>query len=142
MTGMTQMLMGHRKVDSANGPINYEQAYIAPGNNLETEVRWQFMTDGSLFKMEGSGNWILWGTWETGTGTPTDYEGRANLVSGVTPTGSSLDTWINIGTSGFYFQILDTSSIDKECAVDYWIRRASSGETVFSGSFSLKINRP
>lgn len=80
------------------------------------------------------------GTWHTGSPTGSDYEIKADLDSGDTPTGSSLSTWLNLGSNQTW-QILSTlpasGFTEKQCSMTITLRVAASKLVVASNTYTL-----
>lgn len=95
-----------------------------------------FMPDGHTRRSRGSivdtsGTWLV-----PGSGAD-QFEIRAVLSSGNTPTGDALNTWLNLGSTRSWG--LSTTGLEKSCELAVEIRQVSDGTVVASGSIDLFV---
>ena len=71
------------------------------------------------------------GTWKTGGGSGSDYDIRYTKTSGTTPTGSSVNTWLNLASTADWILTESTNgNSTKTCSGTLEIRLAASPFTV------------
>lgn len=63
--------------------------------------------------------------WATGTINSADYEIRATKISGTTPTGSPLSTWLSMFSGQSW--TIEATALTRRCVLRIEIRRASNG---------------
>jgi len=92
-------------------------------------------SDGSAYRRLGStaytaisGEWLL-------TGSNSDYEARATLVSGSTPSTGTLDSWLGLGTDRTW-TLTSTSSAQSVLTIE--IRDATTLEVLDSATITLE----
>lgn len=85
-----------------------------------------------------SGQWLLGAPWATTTAD--DYEIRATLISGTTPTGSALGTWLPLGTAVQEWTLSTAAQGPVyTCRLLLEVRVAASGAVQDSGYYDLSV---
>lgn len=80
------------------------------------------------------GSWIA-------LGTPSDYECMATLLSGTSPSGSSVGSWLPLSASREW-SLTQSSSGIKSCSLQVEIRRASTLVVLASEQINLEADHP
>lgn len=72
-------------------------------------------------------------------GTAADYETRATLLSGTSPTGSAVGSWLAL-SSNVEWALLQTTSGSKSASITVDIRLASSGAVLATATIDLEAS--
>lgn len=106
---------------------------VAIGDLDLTHIGYEYVDyqpDGDVASADGNED-----TWATGSFSASDYEIRASKISGITPTGSPLATWIAL-TGGASWQV-DATVLTRRCTLKIEIRRKSDGLLLDSARVSM-----
>lgn len=82
---------------------------------------------------------VILGNWDP-AGDGTNYDIEATLVSGSTPSGSALNTWISLAsTSPVSWSVTNNSGVGNSvsCVLEIHIREHSSGAVIATGQVGL-----
>lgn len=95
--------------------ITNQDVYTSPG-----PASYEVNSDGKVYDQNGTilETWLL-------SGAAADYDVRATLVSGNSPTGASLGTWLNLASSHAWQETASLGSI-KTCTLTIEIRDATT----------------
>lgn len=98
----------------------------------------QFKTDGYVYASTGSTQLAQDYQWLTGAGVSGDYEVYATVTSGVTPTGSAVNTWLSLA-SNVQWDVAASGGQYRQSIMDVQIRMAASPNTVLAGPVSITL---
>lgn len=141
LPGMTAAgLMAGAASASAGNPVTLTNKIVSQTNTdgSAATASFTFRTDRTV-KNQANTN-IL--TWLDATASPSSYQIRATLISGSTPSGASLNTWLGLSTNR-QWTLTDAAGAagSKTCKLTIEIRDAASPNTLrASATFTLKAD--
>ena len=100
-------------------------------------VSYSISTDGTEAGVGGVGGFT--GTWLL-SGSASDYDVQLVLSSGSTPTGASVNTWLNLGT-GRYWELQQTTAGSKTANVVLKIRDATTLTELLSIPATFEVSK-
>lgn len=98
----------------------------------------QFNADGYVYASSGSTQLVQDYLWKTGGGVAGDYEIYVDVVSGITPSGSSTGVWLPLSSTR-QWDVTAALGNYRESKLDVLIRMAASPNTVLAGTVTITV---
>lgn len=128
MSGVLQVLASSGTVKRVQ--LSTSTAYLS-GPTGPVTASYSISSGGTVSGSNVSGySWLL-------VGSASDYEVRATLSSGTTPSSGTLNTWQSLGTTRSWSQTRSLTVGTRECVLLIEIRLASSGDVLASASVTI-----
>jgi hypothetical protein len=113
--------------------VNIDSTVVDPGTAI---ARYELQSDGDIERTVSSTTSDI-GDWITPKINMANYEVRATLNSGDTPSGSALNSWLSLGTTRNWALIESGAGSSSSCSLNVEIRRASDGTVLDSATISM-----
>jgi hypothetical protein len=135
MAAIQQLLFAGEPPDFVELTDRYISDLVFVPDTAFAAVR--FENDGKLYRKQGTNAVEVTGEWATQAVAGADYEVRAVLSSGDTPSGPALNTWHSIGTSREW-SLTRTPIGIRTCVLAIEIRLAATSQVQGAASITLE----
>lgn len=123
----------------SNIVISLSDETVAHSNATSALARYTLKNDGQVTKTQG-GNTFFVENWCNVAAAVGDYDVHASVLpGGANPTGSALNSWLNLASSQSWTLQQGTNGI-KTCSLFVQIRKASSGTVLDSAMITMEAD--